>query len=176
MPPVSKPAASEQREVGVFHAGEGQQLLGQGVNLVVSSITLFTAAAPTPTTTNTAGSCVALAGAPGNNTVSGFNIGNCTGGTAITGANVGTLNVSTTTINTNGGALDLTGVGAPTVNIVLGGTTSTGGTRNVNLIGLNGPGSGGWPPVLPQAMGYTLTAATLESPSPVRFRIPAAVR
>jgi hypothetical protein len=123
---------------GPFSVDAGQQLLGQGVNLVVSAITLFNSAAPTPTTTNTAGSCVALAGAPGNNTLSGFNIGNCTGGTAITGANVGTLNVSTMTINTNGGALDLTGVGAPTVSVVLGSTNSTAGARNVNLIGLNG--------------------------------------
>ncbi|MGH9871508.1 MAG: beta strand repeat-containing protein, partial [Pyrinomonadaceae bacterium] len=123
---------------GPFSVDAGQQLLGQGVNLVVNAITLFSVAAPTPTTTNTAGSCVALAGAPGNNTLSGFNIGNCTGGTAITGANVGTLNVSTMTINTNGGALDLTGVGAPTVSVVLGGTTSSSGARNVNLVGLNG--------------------------------------
>lgn len=122
---------------GPFSVDAGQQLLGQGVNLVVNAITLFTAGAA-PTTTNTAGSCVALAGAPGNNTLSGFNIGNCTGGTAITGANVGTLNVSTMTINTNGGALDLTGVGTPTVSVVLGGTTSSGGTRNVSLVGLNG--------------------------------------
>ena len=121
---------------GPFSVDAGQQLLGQGVNLVVNAITLFTAAAPTPSVTNTAGSCVALAGAPGNNNVSGFNIGNCTGGTAITGANVGTLNVSTMTINTNGGALDLTGVGTPTVSVVLGGTTSTGGAKNVNLVGL----------------------------------------
>jgi hypothetical protein len=123
---------------GPFSVDAGQQLLGQGVNLVVSAITLFNAAGPTPTTTNTAGSCVALAGAPGNNTLSGFNIGNCTGGTGITGANVGTLNVSTMSINTNGGALDLTGVGTPTASVVLGGTTSTGGARNVSLVGLNG--------------------------------------
>lgn len=123
---------------GPFSVDAGQQLLGQGVNLVVNAITLFTSAAPIPTTTNTAGNCVALAGAPGNNTLSGFNIGNCTGGTAITGANVGTLNVSTMTINTNGGALDLTGVGTPTASVVLGGTTSTGGARNVSLVGLNG--------------------------------------
>src|SRR5512132_1221207 len=51
---------------GPFSLDAGQQLLGQGVNLVVSAITLFNAAAPTPTTTNTAGNCVALAGAPGN--------------------------------------------------------------------------------------------------------------
>ncbi|HSS20394.1 MAG TPA: hypothetical protein VLL54_09995 [Pyrinomonadaceae bacterium] len=123
---------------GAFSVDAGQQLLGQGVNLVVNAITLFSSAAPTPTTTNTAGNCVALAGAPGNNTLSGFNIGNCTGGTGITGGNVGTLTVSSMTINTNGGALDLTGVGAPTVSVVLGNTTSTGGARNVSLVGLNG--------------------------------------
>jgi len=123
---------------GPFSVDAGQQLLGQGVNLVVNSITLFTAAAPTPTTTNTAGSCVALAGAPGNNTLSGFNIGNCTGGTAITGANVGTLDVNTLLINTNGQGLDLTGSGNPAVNVVLGGLTSTGGAKNVNLVNLGG--------------------------------------
>jgi len=123
---------------GLFTVDAGQQLLGQGVNLVVSSITLFTAAAPTPTTTNTAGSCVTLAGAPGNNTLSGFNIGNCTGGTAIAGSNVGTLTVSTLSINTNGRGLDLTGSGNPAVNIILGGLTSTGGTKNVNLVNLGG--------------------------------------
>ena len=123
---------------GPFTVEAGQQLLGQGVNLVVSAITLFNAAAPTPSTTNTAGSCVSLSGAPGNNTVSGFDIGNCTGGTAIVGANVGTLTVSTMSINTNGGGLDLTGSGVPTVSVVLGGLTSTGGVRNVQLAGLNG--------------------------------------
>ncbi|HEY8189013.1 MAG TPA: hypothetical protein VIF64_23305, partial [Pyrinomonadaceae bacterium] len=123
---------------GLFTVDAGQQLLGQGVNLVVNAITLFTSAAPTPTTTNTAGNCVTLAGAPGNNTVSGFNIGNCTGGIAIAGSNVGTLTVGTLSINTNGGGLDLTGVGTPTVNVVLGGLTSSSGAKNVNLVGLNG--------------------------------------
>jgi hypothetical protein len=127
---------------GLFTVDAGQQLLGQGVNLVVNiptlgSVTLFNSAAPTPTTTN-GGNCVTLAGAPGNNTLSGFNIGNCTGGTAIIGSNVGTLNVSTLSINTNGGGLDLTGVGTPTVSVVLGGLTSSAGARNVNLVGLNG--------------------------------------
>src|SRR6266550_2938856 len=122
---------------GPFSVDAGQQLLGQGVNLVVSAITLFTATS-NPTTTNTAGSCVALAGAPGNNTLSGFNIGTCSA-LAIQGANVGTLAISTLSINnTTGGGLDLTGVGAPSVNVVLGGLTSTGGTKNVNLVGLNG--------------------------------------
>ena len=128
---------------GLFTVDAGQQLLGQGVNLVVNipvlgSTTLFNSAAPTPTTTNTgAGNCVTLAGAPGNNTLSGFNIGNCTA-LAIQGANVGTLAISTLSINTTGGGLDLTGVATPTVNIVLGGLTATGGTVGANLVGLNG--------------------------------------
>jgi hypothetical protein len=128
---------------GPFSVDAGQQLLGQGVNLVVNiptlgSVTLFTAAAPVPSTTNGAGNCVTLAGAPGNNTLSGFNIGNCST-FGIQGANVGTLTVSTLSINnTTGGGLDLTGVGGPSVNVVLGGLTSTGGTLNVRLVGLNG--------------------------------------
>jgi hypothetical protein len=122
---------------GLFTVDAGQQLLGQAVNLVVNSITLFTAAAPTPTTTNTTGNCVTLSGAPGNNTLSGFNIGNCTG-LALQGASVGTLTISSVSINTTGGGLDLTGVGTPTVNIVLGGLTATGGTVGANLVGLNG--------------------------------------
>src|ERR1041385_5837013 len=126
---------------GLFSLDAGQQLLGQGVNLVVNSITLFTVGAvPTETNTTAGQNCVTLAGAPGNNTLSGFNIGNCgvTTGTAIQGANVGTLNVSTMSINTTGGGLDLTGVSTPTVSVVLGGLTSTGGPKNVNLVGLNG--------------------------------------
>ena len=123
---------------GPFSLDAGQQLFGQGVNLVVSAITLFNSAAPTPTTTNTAaGNCVTLAGAPGNNTVSGFNIGNCTA-FAIQGANVGTLSVSTLSINTSGGGLDLTGSGNPVVSVVLGGLTTTGGTKAVNLVNLGG--------------------------------------
>jgi hypothetical protein len=123
---------------GLFSLDNGQMLLGQGVNLIVNTVTLFTAAAPTPTTTNGASNGVTLAGAPGNNTLSGFNIGNCTG-FAIHGANVGTLGVSTLSINnTTGGGLDTTGVGTPTVSVVLGGLTSSGGTKNVNLVGLNG--------------------------------------
>src|SRR6185295_7325880 len=118
---------------GLFTVDAGQQLLGQGVNLVVNAITLFTAAAPTPTTTNSAGNGVTLAGAPGNNTLSGFNIGNCTG-TAILGANVGTLTINTMTINTTGAGLDLTGVSTPTVNVVLSSLTSSGGSKNVNLV------------------------------------------
>jgi hypothetical protein len=119
---------------GLFSLDNSQQLLGQGVNLVVNAITLFTAAAPTPTTTDTTGNGVTLGNG---NTLSGFDIGNCSG-TAILGTNVGTLTINNLSINTTGVGLDLTGVTTPTVSIVLGGLTSTGGTKNVNLVGLNG--------------------------------------
>ena len=121
----------------LFTVDAGQQLLGQGVNLIVNSITLFTAAAPTPTTTNGAGNGVTLAGAPGNNVLSGFNIGTCSGA-AIFGSNVGTLTISTMTINTTGAGLDLTGVSTPAVSISLTSLTSSSGAKNVNLVGLNG--------------------------------------
>lgn len=122
---------------GLFTVDAGQQLLGQGVGLTVSSISLFSAAAPTPTTTNTTGNCVTLAGAPGNNTLSGFDIGNCSG-LAIFGSSVGTLTINTLSINTTGGGLVIAGSASPTVSIVLGGLTATGGTAGVAIAGLNG--------------------------------------
>ncbi|HEV7743377.1 MAG TPA: DUF4214 domain-containing protein [Pyrinomonadaceae bacterium] len=128
---------------GLFTVDAGQQLLGQGVNLVVTiptlgSVTLFNSAAPTPTTTNGAGNCVTLAGAPGNNTLSGFNIGSCSA-LAIAGSNVGTLAVNTMTINnTTGGGIDLTGVGGPSVNVVLASLTTAGGSTGASVAGVNG--------------------------------------
>ncbi|HWN98255.1 MAG TPA: Ig-like domain-containing protein, partial [Blastocatellia bacterium] len=121
---------------GAITLDPGQQLIGQGVALVVNAITLIVAGS-TPTIQNTTGNAVTLGTPAGNNILAGFNIGN-TSGVAITGANVGTLNISTVSINTTGAGLDLTGVGSPTVNIVLGGLTSTSGAKNVNLVGLNG--------------------------------------
>ncbi len=49
-----------------------------------------------------------LAGAPGNNTLSGFNIGNCTPGTAIAGSNGGTCTSAGTC---TGGAIQNAAVG-----------------------------------------------------------------
>lgn len=118
---------------GAFTLDNSQQLLGQGVNLVANSITLFTAGS-TPVIANTGGDAVTLASG---NTLSGFNIGN-TSGKAIVGTSVGTLNVSNISINTTGAGLDLTGVSTPAVNVTLSGLTSSGGTNNVKLTGLNG--------------------------------------
>jgi hypothetical protein len=111
-----------------------EQVIGNGVALVVNTITLRAAGAR-PTVVNGAGNGITLASA---NTLSGFNFGACTG-FAIQGTSVGTLTVANMLINnTSGGALDLTGVGNPIVSVVLDSTTSTGGTKNVNLAGLAG--------------------------------------
>lgn len=119
---------------GLFTLDNSQQLLGQGVNLVVNAITLFTATS-NPTTTDTTGNGVTLANG---NTLRGFDIGNCSG-TAISGAaSVGTLTINTLSINTTGAGIDLTATGNPAVSVVLGGLTSSGGTKNVNLVNLGG--------------------------------------
>ncbi|MGH9929338.1 MAG: beta strand repeat-containing protein, partial [Pyrinomonadaceae bacterium] len=112
----------------------GEQVTGNGVALVVNTFTLR-AAGSRPTVVNGAGNGLTLALG---NTLSGFNFGNCTGGVAVTGTSVGTLTMNNMLINTNGGALDLTGVATPTVSVVLDSTTSSSGTKNVNLVGLNG--------------------------------------
>jgi hypothetical protein len=123
---------------GSFTLNDSQQLLGQGVNLVANGITLFMAGS-TPTIGNTGGDAVTLGLG---NTLSGFNVGT-TSGTAVKGTSVGTLSISNVSINTsgtggNGGGLNLTGVSSPTVSITLGSLTSSGGTNNVKLSGLNG--------------------------------------
>jgi hypothetical protein len=118
---------------GAFTLTGGVSLIGEGVALVVNAATLRPAGS-TPTIQNNAGDNVTLGLG---NTLAGFNMGN-TSGKAITGTSVGTLSVSTVSINTTGAGLDLTGVSTPTVSVVLGGLTSTGGTKNVNLVGLNG--------------------------------------
>lgn len=110
-----------------------QLLIGNGIALVVNTFTLRAAGAR-PTITNGSGNGVTLASA---NTLSGFNLGNASG-FAIQGTNVGALTVNNMAINTTGGGLDLTGVSTPTVSVVLDSLTSSGGTRNVNLVGLNG--------------------------------------
>ncbi|HUQ31489.1 MAG TPA: Ig-like domain-containing protein, partial [Pyrinomonadaceae bacterium] len=121
---------------GPFTLNDSQQLLGQGVALNLAGFGQLFAAGSTPTigTTVAATNSVTLGSG---NTLSGFNIGTTTG-TAITGSSVGALNISLVSINTTGGGLDLTGVGSPTVSISLGGLTSSGGAKNVNLVGLNG--------------------------------------
>jgi hypothetical protein len=111
-----------------------EQVIGNGVALVVNTITLRAAGAR-PTVVNAGGAGMTLAQ---NNTLTGFNFGASTG-FSITGTSVGTLTVNNMLINnTSGGALDLTGVGTPTVSVTLDSTTSTSGAKNVNLVGMNG--------------------------------------
>jgi hypothetical protein len=117
-----------------------QRLIGEGVLLSagttvngVTNPTLYPAGS-TPQVANTAGNGVILAS---NNTVSGVKIAS-TSGTALIGTNVGTLTVAATDIVTTGQAIDLTGVGAPAVSVAFGTVSSSGGARNVNLVGLGG--------------------------------------
>jgi hypothetical protein len=118
---------------GAFTPGNGVSLIGEGVALVVNA-TLLRPAGSSPTIANSAGDAVTLGQ---NNTLAGFNVGN-TLGKAIVGASVGALSVGTVSINTTGAGVDLTGVANPAVNVVLGGLTSGGGAKNVNLVSLGG--------------------------------------
>jgi hypothetical protein len=120
-------------------------VIGNGVALVVNTFTLR-AAGSRPTVANAGGTGITLGL---NNTLNGFNFSTCAG-FAIQGTSVGTLTLNNMLINNaSGGALDLTGVGTPAVSINLDSTSSgssSGGTNNVRLIGLNGTialGSGG---------------------------------
>jgi hypothetical protein len=110
----------------------GEQVIGNGVALVVNTFTLR-AAGSRPTVVNAGGNGFTLGS---NNTLGGFNFGNCSG-FAMQGAAVGTLTVSTMLINSTGGALDIT-AGGSAVSVVLDSTTSSGGTKNVNIVTANG--------------------------------------
>ncbi|HEY6167229.1 MAG TPA: hypothetical protein VI454_04260, partial [Verrucomicrobiae bacterium] len=111
----------------------GEQVIGNGVPLIVAGFTLR-AAGSRPTVIDAAGNGLNLAQ---NNTLSGFNFGNCSG-FAIQGTNVGTLAANNMAINTTGGGVDLTGSSNPSVNLVLDSLTSSGGAKNVNLVALGG--------------------------------------
>ena len=118
----------------------GQRLVGEGAALDVP-VTVNAVATPTlypaggaPRIGNSAGNGVTLASA---NTLKGF-IANNASGTAILGTNVGALVISTVAVSTGGAGIDLTGVGVPSVNVVIMSVSSNGGTKNVNLVGLGG--------------------------------------
>src|SRR5262249_49879497 len=156
---------------GAFTLKNNQLLLGQGVALVVNSINLFPAST-TPTIANSSGDAVTLASA---NTLQGFTIGN-TSGKAIVGANVGALSINNTvSINTTGAGLDLTGVSNPSVSINLGGLTSSGGTKNVNLVGLGGTislGSGALSGASSDAFDVSGGTATISYSRPITNSTP----
>ena len=114
--------------------GNGVNLIGAGVDLVVSGITVVAGSAGnTPTITNGAGNGITLGSG---NTLSGFNLGNCSGA-AILGNTFGTLTCSVITINTTGQALSLT-TGAFGATASFTSITSSGGANNILLSGLTG--------------------------------------
>lgn len=105
-----------------------QQLVGQGVNLVVGGFTLATATSR-PTIENGAGNAVDLATG---NSIRGLDLGLATG-KGIAGTSFGTLNVSDVAItNPGGAALDLSG---GTLNVTLdsvnANTTAPGSAMNL---------------------------------------------
>ncbi|HEX8679678.1 MAG TPA: Ig-like domain-containing protein, partial [Chthoniobacterales bacterium] len=117
----------------------GQQLLGQGVALVVDTLTLFNASAA-PTLTNSAaapnGDVVTLAQ---NNTVRGLIIGNHPNGSGIVGSSVGSLTVNSMTINGTGKIADLTGAAGNNVAVTFDNATTTSSTsEGIKLTGLIG--------------------------------------
>src|SRR6266700_1384724 len=120
---------------GAFTLDSGQQLLGQGVALVVNSITLFTAGSA-PTITNSTGTAVTLNASIGSNTITGFNVGNCSG-SGVSGTNFGTVTVSSVSINNaTSNALTLnngtvTGSGFTSV-------SSAGGVNSISLTSVAG--------------------------------------
>lgn len=79
-----------------------QQLLGEGVGLVLGGTTIVSAGIA-PDITNAAGNGITLSA---NNTIRGLNVGNTTG-VDIFGSGFGTLTVSNVALGGTGGALDL---------------------------------------------------------------------
>lgn len=89
---------------GVPYAGNvalenGQQLIGQGVDLVVGSVTVVAGTGMNSQIEASTGSAVSLGS---DNTLRGLDIGN-TAGAGIMGVNAGALTVSDCTLNTTGG-------------------------------------------------------------------------
>lgn len=82
---------------------DGQQLIGEGVELVVLGQTLVAAGSP-PTITNTAGDAVALAL---DNRVAGLNVETAAGGTGLSGGAVGALTVHDVSVAGLGAAVNL---------------------------------------------------------------------
>ncbi len=120
---------------GNFSLETGQQLLGQGVALVVSAITLFAAGAA-PTITNTTGDAITLNNTTGTNTVRGLIVGD-TSGIDINGTNFGTLTLNSVTLNGTGRPLSLnTGAVTATFDSIT--STSAPGGQGINLAGLTG--------------------------------------
>ncbi len=79
-----------------------QELIGQGINLVVGGFTLETATSNPVISPGSANGITLASG----NTVRGLTIGNTGSGIGISGSSVGSLTISNTTINGTGEAID----------------------------------------------------------------------
>ena len=125
-----------------------EQLIGNGVALVVGSNTLRAAGAR-PTITNGSGNGVTLASG---NTLSGFNIGD-TSAIDISGTSFGTLTVSSVTLAGTGRPLSLTtGAVAATFDSIT--ATSASGGQGISLSGVTGS--------LTSTAGTSITSPTTQ--------------
>ncbi len=110
----------------------GQQLIGESVDLIVNSQTLRPATpANVPTLTNGAGNGITLASG---NTVSGFLVGTVSG-TKLIGSSVGTATVNNLTLNGGGAALNING---GNLAVTIDNLSSTSSTNAVSLTGVTG--------------------------------------
>ena len=110
-----------------------QQLIGNGVDLVVNAITVVTAAG-TPAITNASGNGITLASG---NTIRGLTVGD-TSGTDISGSAVGALTVSDVAITGSGRAFDVSSSGALDVSLSSVTSTSSSGAPAIRLVGTSG--------------------------------------
>jgi hypothetical protein len=108
-----------------------QQLIGEGVALVVSSTTLFSAGTP-PTLTASSGNAIDLATG---NTIRGLDIGDTSAGIAFAGTGVGSLTVSDASISGSGGALD---VDTGSLSVTLDSISSTASAAGIDGIDFDG--------------------------------------
>jgi uncharacterized repeat protein (TIGR01451 family) len=112
----------------------GQQLTGEGVDLVVDGMTLYSAGTA-PTIGNGVGDGVTLAQS---NTVRGLTVGNASGyAIADGGGTVGGLTINQVTINNNiGGGVNIANGGA--LDVTLDSLVSFGGISGINLNAVSG--------------------------------------
>jgi hypothetical protein len=111
---------------------DNQQLIGEGVALVVSSVTILPAGNP-PTIANTAGNAVTLASG---NTIRGLNISDTPSGHGIKGNTVGTATVNNVLISGAGGLVE---IDTGTINMNFDNLVSTGsGATAIKLHNVGG--------------------------------------
>ncbi len=116
---------------GLFTLENGQNLLGQGVDLTVGALTPFRAATP-PTLTNTGGNIVVVGGS---NTISGVILGNRSAA-ALSGSNFGTLTVTPeVVIQGTGQALSLN---TGTLSAIFTSISASAASNAVNLVAIDG--------------------------------------